>query len=246
MQKILKSRLLTAQNLLFTQGFGTRHECTGLIVQGDFGFQGQALTDPFLELVVSEGADYSVKGEAWNFHTKGYIAMHKPSGFECSKKPLHHPSVYALMPTPLRVRDMQAVGRLDEDTTGLLLFSDDGQFIHKVTSPKHKAAKIYVVTLKHPGTAQQVAELLKGVTLNDSPKPVSAAHAKLVDDHHLELSLTEGKYHQVKRMVAAVGNRCEALHRSAIGEHLLRTDCPPRSWYWLTVAELAELGFVAD
>jgi 16S rRNA pseudouridine516 synthase len=234
---------MNPQNLLFTQGFGTRHECTGAIVAGHFRFHGEALSDPFQEISVAEGAPYSVAGRDWQFFTKAYLVLHKPAGYECSTKPKHHPSAYSLLPTPLRVRDVQAVGRLDEDTTGLLLFSDDGQFIHRITSPKHKAAKVYRAHLKHPGTAQQVDALLSGVVLNDSPKPVAALGARLLDEHTLELTLSEGKYHQVKRMLAAVGNRCEALHRNRIGAHLLRPDCAEGQWYWLTSEELAQIGW---
>ena len=167
--------------------------------------------------------------------------LNKPAGYECSKKPKHHPSAYSLLPGPLRVRDVQAVGRLDEDTTGLLLFSDDGQFIHRVTSPKHKAPKVYVATLKHPADAQLCTALLNGVVLNDAPKPVLALGARLIDELTLELILSEGKYHQVKRMVAAAGNRVEALHRNMIGRHHLRTNCAPGHWYWLTETELADI-----
>jgi 16S rRNA pseudouridine516 synthase len=238
-------KTISAQELLFSQGFGSRHECTGAIVAGHLRFNNQVISDPFLDLEVFEGATYAVVGKPWVFYTRAYLVLHKPAGYECSKKPKHHPSAYSLLPTPLRVRDVQAVGRLDEDTTGLLLFSDDGQFIHRVTSPKHKAAKIYRATLKHAGTAQQIEALLKGVVLNDSPKPVAALDARLIDALTLELTLSEGKYHQVKRMLAAVGNRVEALHRSAIGTHQLRSDCAEGQWYWLSDEELAQIGWGA-
>jgi 16S rRNA pseudouridine516 synthase len=236
-------RIISAQELLFSQGFGSRHECTGAIVAGHLKFGGRPVDDPFMDLEVFDGAAYAVVDKPWVFYTRAYLVLHKPAGYECSTKPKHHASAYSLLPTPLRVRDVQAVGRLDEDTTGLLLFSDDGQFIHRVTSPKHKAAKIYRVTLKHPGTAQQIEGLLKGVVLNDSPKPVLALDARLIDPLTLELTLSEGKYHQVKRMLAAVGNRVEALHRSAIGTHQLRPDCAQGEWYWLTDDELAQIGW---
>jgi 16S rRNA pseudouridine516 synthase len=241
-----KPKIITAQELLFSQGFGSRHECTGAIVAGHLQFGGQAVSDPFVDLEVFDGTTYMMVDKPWVFYTRAYLVLHKPAGYECSTKPKHHPSAYSLLPTPLRVRDVQAVGRLDEDTTGLLLFSDDGQFIHRVTSPKHKAAKIYQTTLKHPGTEQQIEALLKGVVLNDSPKPVAALAARLTDPFTLELTLSEGKYHQVKRMLAAVGNRVEALHRSAIGSHQLRPDCAEGQWYWLTDEELAAIGWTTS
>jgi 16S rRNA pseudouridine516 synthase len=232
---------ITPQELLFSQGFGSRHECTGTVVNGKFEFNGTLVTDPFEDLAIFEAAPYKVAGKPWQYHTKAYLVLHKPAGYECSKKPKHHPSAYSLLPAELRVRDVQAVGRLDEDTTGLLLFSDDGQFIHRVTSPKHKAAKIYVATLKHPADDSLCQKLLQGVILNDSPKPVLALGARLLNETTLELTLSEGKYHQVKRMVAAVSNRVEALHRNAIGEHQLRANCAEGEWYWLTAEELAQI-----
>jgi 16S rRNA pseudouridine516 synthase len=237
-------RTLSAQELLFSQGFGSRHECSGAIIAGHLQFAGQVIQDPFSELEVYDTAPYLVAGKTWEFHTLAYLVLNKPAGYECSTKPKHHPSAYSLLPTAVRVRDVQAVGRLDEDTTGLLLFSDDGQFIHRITSPKHKAAKIYQVTLKHPGTQAQLDRLLQGVVLNDSPKPVQALDARFVEEKCLELTLSEGKYHQVKRMLAAVGNRVEALHRSAIGEHQLRPDCAQGQWYWLNDEELGQIGWL--
>jgi 16S rRNA pseudouridine516 synthase len=237
------SNLIAAQALLFTQGFGTRHECIGTIVGGHFQFEGVVITDPFAELEATDGAHYCVKGKPWQFHRKAYLVLHKPAGYECSTKPRHHPSAYSLLPGELRVRDVQAVGRLDEDTTGLLIFSDDGQFIHKVTSPKHKAHKVYLATLKHAGDDALCERLRKGVMLNDSSDRVVPVSASLIDEMTLELVLTEGKYHQVKRMVAAVGNRVEALHRSRVGSHSLRSDCIEGQWYWLSKEELAEIGY---
>ncbi len=98
---------------------------------------------------------------------------------------------------------MQAVGRLDQDTTGLLLLSDDGKFIHRMSSPKHHVPKVYEVRAKHPVDEKQVAKLLAGVVLDDDPQPVRAAACEKTGENQLSLTLTEGKYHQVKRMIAA-------------------------------------------
>jgi 16S rRNA pseudouridine516 synthase len=190
-----------------------------------------------------EGLVLWVQGKPWPYHARAYLLLHKPPGFECSHKPGAHPSVYTLLPAPLRQRGggaaagVQAVGRLDQDTTGLLLLSDDGAFIHRLTSPKHHVPKVYEVGVKHPLDAQQIDRLLHGVVLDDDPKPVKAAGAERVNDLHLRLTLTEGKYHQVKRMVAAVGNRVETLHRSAMGA-LTLSDLPQGQWRWLTADEV--------
>lgn len=148
-------------------------------------------------------------------------------------KPRHHPSVLSLLPPPLRTRGVQPVGRLDEDTTGLLLLTDDGALIHRLTSPKWHVPKVYEVGTKHPVTDEQIARLLAGVVLDDDPAPVRAAACERTGERALTLTLTEGKYHQVKRMVAATGNRVETLHRSTFGALVLPDDLAPARWRWL-------------
>ncbi len=160
------------------------------------------------------------------------MLLHKPLGYECSTKPRHHPSVLALLPAPLRERGVQPVGRLDADTTGLLLLTDDGTLIHRLTSPKHHVAKVYEVTCKHDLAPDTVARLLAGVVLDDDPRPVRASACEAVSERQLRLTLTEGRYHQVKRMVAAAGNRVQALHRSAFGAWTLPADLAPGAWRW--------------
>ena len=230
--------------VLYTQGFGSRRECEGLIVSGFVSVGHLVCDDPFEEFD-PDGLQFTVRGESWPFREKALIVLNKPAGHECSQKPKHHPSVYSLLPAPLRRRDVQAVGRLDEDTTGLLLMTDDGGLIHRWTSPKHHVPKVYEIGCKHPVTAEQVRQLLDGVTLIDDPVPVRAAEAEatgafagpqapgLGELHGLRMTLTEGKYHQVKRMVAAVGNRVEALHRSRYGALALPADLAPGQWRWL-------------
>lgn len=230
--------------LLFSQGFGARRECEGLIVSGHVGIGGRVVDDPFAE-IQPEGLIFSVRGEAWPYHAKALLVMNKPAGHECSQKPRHHPSVYSLLPAPLRRRDVQSVGRLDEDTTGLLLFTDDGALIHRWTSPKRHVPKVYEVGCKHPVDASQVQRLLQGVKLVDDPATVAAAAAEPTGErpdglHGLRLTLTDGKYHQVKRMLAAVGNRVEALHRSGFGALQLPADLAPGGWRWLDGPEAVD------
>ncbi|HMS27336.1 MAG TPA: 16S rRNA pseudouridine(516) synthase [Burkholderiaceae bacterium] len=243
------------QDILYTQGFGTRRVCAGLIQQGLVkvyrAAEAEVVTDVTTE-VETNGLRFQVQGVAWEYHALAYIVFNKPAGTECSQKPSVHPSIYTLLPSPLRLRPqksaiqgVQAVGRLDQDTTGLLLLSDDGQFIHRMSSPKKHIAKVYEVTCKHPLDEQQVQKLLTGVVLDDDPKPVKAAAAVRVADHHLQLTLTEGKYHQVKRMLAAVGNRVEGLHRSKIGNFALPADLLPGQWRWLSTLELEQVQLKA-
>ena len=230
--------------VLYSQGFGARRECAGLIASGFVSIGGVVCDDPFEEFD-PHALQFSVCGDSWPFREKALIVLNKPAGHECSQKPKHHPSVYSLLPAPLRRRDVQAVGRLDEDTTGVLLLTDDGGLIHRWTSPKLHVPKVYEIGCKHPVTADQVQQLLNGVTLVDDPTPVRAAAAEatgafdgpqapdLSELHGLRMTLTEGKYHQVKRMVAAVGNRVEALHRSRYGALVLPNDLAPGQWRWL-------------
>ena len=241
--------MLPLQDILFSQGFGTRRICCGMVQQGlvELGEARQACDDPAAELEET-GLVFWVQGVRWEYHERAYLMLHKPAGFECSQKPGAHPSIYTLLPGPLRQRGggaaagVQAVGRLDHDTTGLLLLSDDGKFIHRMTSPKHHVPKVYQVQVKHPLDEQQLERLRQGVVLDDDPAPVRAASCHAVAPLHLELTLTEGKYHQVKRMVAAVGNRVEGLHRSSIGRIGLQPELAPGQWRWLTGDEVADLN----
>ena len=206
-------------DLLFSQGFGTRRECAALVASGALEVEGIGVVDDFeRELDVAGELWYRVRGgERWPYRERALIVLNKPAGYECSLKPRHHASVYSLLPAPLRQRGVQAIGRLDEDTTGVLLFTDDGQLVHRLTSPKRHVAKVYQVRCKHPVDASQVERLLAGVLLHDDDATVRAAACEATGANELRLTLTEGKYHQVKRMIAAVGNRVEALERSAFG-----------------------------
>lgn len=220
------------QQVLFSQGFGTRRVCLGLIQSGRVQVAGQTVTDPDADFETGQ-LHFSVEGQAWAYHERALIMLHKPAGFECSLKPRHHPGVLSLLPMPLRQRGVQPVGRLDVDTTGLLLLTDDGPLLHRLTSPKHHVPKVYEATTKHPLTAQQREALLGGVVLDDDPRPAVALAAAIVSENHLQLTLAEGRYHQVKRMLAAVGNRCEALHRSAFGALQLPQTLAAGQWRWV-------------
>jgi 16S rRNA pseudouridine516 synthase len=238
------------QDMLYSQGFGIRRVCSGLVQQGwvELWNPETAAWEKTLDSTLDldpEGLRFKVQGVEWEYHALGYVLLNKPAGTECSQKPSAHPSIYTLLPAPLRLRPnkgavqgVQAVGRLDQDTTGLLLLSDDGQFIHRMSSPKKHVSKVYRVTCKHPVDAKQVQRLLDGVVLDDDPNPVKAAACEQIDSHVLDLTLTEGKYHQVKRMLAAVGNRVEGLHRWKIGGLVLADDLAAGQWRWLTAEEL--------
>jgi len=223
-------RLPLAQ-VLFSQGFGTRRQCAALIAAGQVQIGGLTVDDP-RAVVPTDGLVFVVAGQPWSYRARALVLLHKPLGYECSTKPRHHPSVLTLLPAPLRERGVQPVGRLDADTTGLLLLTDDGTLIHRLTSPKHHVAKVYEVTCKHDLAPDTVARLLAGVVLDDDPLPVRASACEAISERQLRLTLTEGRYHQVKRMVAAAGNRVQALHRSAFGAWTLPADLAPGAWRW--------------
>jgi 16S rRNA pseudouridine516 synthase len=219
-------------DLLFTQGFGTRRQCVGLVDAGLVAVDGCVVTDPDAVFEV-EGLGLVVDGRPWSCRQRALLMLHKPAGYECSARPRAWPAVTMLLPPPLRQRGVQCVGRLDQDTTGLLLLTDDGALLHRLTSPKHHVPKVYRATVKHPLDEAQLHALRAGVFLHDSPTPVRAVAVVARAAHELELTLDEGKYHQVKRMVAAAGNRVEALHRHAIGALVLPDDLAPGQWRWV-------------
>ena len=185
-------------------------------------------------------AAFSVDGRPWPYRERAVVMLHKPTGYECSLKPRHHPSVMSLLPSPLRLRGLQPIGRLDEDTTGLLLLTDDGDLNHRLTSPKWHVPKVYRITCRHPWADDAAARLLAGVVLDDDPEPAQALGVETSPEgepHTVYMTIGEGRYHQVKRMIAAVGNRVDALQRTRMGTLELDAALQPGQWKWLTPAE---------
>jgi 16S rRNA pseudouridine516 synthase len=224
--------------LLQSQGMGTRRECRFLITQGRVRVEGHVCSEPDADMR-PEGLLFEVDGTPWQYREKVYVMLNKRPGTECSRQPKHYPGVLRDLPPPLFARGVQPVGRLDADTTGLLLLTDDGAFIHKITSPKHKVPKVYRVCTHDPVTPSALETLCAGVVLDDSPEPVRAQAAHAIDEKIIELTLGEGKYHQVKRMLAATGNHVVALSRIAIGGLSLPADWPPGQWRFLEEDDLA-------
>jgi 16S rRNA pseudouridine516 synthase len=146
--------------------------------------------------------------------------------------------VFGFFPEPFLRRGLQPAGRLDADTTGLLLLTDDGLFNHAITAPKRKLPKTYRVRMKHALTEEQIAALERGVVLRDDPAPTAPAVVHRIGENEAEIVITEGRYHQIKRMGAAVGNRVESIHRAAIGP-LELGDLPEGEWRFLTADEVA-------
>jgi len=233
-------RPVSLDSILQHQGFGTRRACRVLVHQGRVTVEGVVVDDPDATFL-TEGLNFSMDGEAWVARAQVYLVLHKPVEVEVSRKPQHHLSVHALLPGPYNERGVQAAGRLDTDTSGILVLSDDGMFVHALTSPKREVAKTYEVTLVHPDDGDLVHRLRSGVQLRDEDEPTVAHSVVQVAPNRLQLVLTEGKYHQVKRMIAAAGNRVAWLHRSAIGAFRLPADLPAGKWRELTPAERESL-----
>lgn len=225
---------------LQSQGLGSRKSCVALVRDGVVAVNGLVCDDPEAEVDPMD-LELTVDSVAWRYRDKAYVLVHKPAGYECSHHPSHHRSVFSLLPQPLLQRGVQCVGRLDQDTTGLLLFSDDGQFIHRMISPKKGVAKVYRARCAEPVDDAMLSALRQGVLLNDEPAPIAALSCEAVDDYTLRLSLNEGKYHQVKRMIVAAGNQVNQLHREAIGEFVLPDSLASGEWRWLDETELKQL-----
>ena len=228
------------ERILHKHGFGTRKACRGLVRRERVAINGKVCDDPFADLS-TDGLVFTVDGVDWPYQEHAMLMLNKPAGYECSRKPQHHLCVLELLPVQLRERGVQPIGRLDEDTTGMLIITDDGQLNHVLSSGKRKVPKVYLATTKHPLDEAQIAQLLAGVLLHDEPAPIAAAAATIAAPNLLRLTLTEGKYHQVKRMVAAVGNRVEALHRERVGGLSLPEDLAPGQWRWLSAVDLENL-----
>ena len=232
----------TLDRVLQSQGFGTRRECRALIHAGAVTISGVTATE-YAQGLETDGLDFSVNGVPWVYHRHLYIALNKPPDFECSRKPSHHPGVLSLLPGEYSRRDTQSVGRLDHDTTGLLLLSDDGAFVHAHTSPRRQVPKTYLATTQEDVSDRLIEELLAGVRLVDEPEPVAAQACRRLEACVLEIVLSQGKYHQIKRMLAAAGNHCVALQRKAIGRlELAVLALKPGEWCHLDAAQRALLA----
>jgi len=169
-----------------------------------------------------------------------YIMFNKPTGIVCANKDKDHATVFDSLMLP-RVDTLHIAGRLDIDTTGLVLITDDGQWLHQITSPKHAHKKTYLVDLDTDITDKQIRILTEGVQLKKEKKRSLPAEIEVINNKKIKMIISEGKYHQVKRMMAAVGNRVVKLHREQIADIKLDTDLAEGQWRDLTEDEI-DLG----
>lgn len=171
-----------------------------------------------------------------------YVMLHKPTGVECTARRGLYPRVVDLLDLPHAER-LQPVGRLDVDTSGLLLLTDDGQWSHRVTSPRHRCAKVYHArlarTLEGIEAENAIERFAEGILLDGDDIPTRPAELECLGEKEVRLTIHEGRYHQVRRMLAAVGNHVEALHRESIGQLALDPDLAPGQWRELSAREVA-------
>ncbi|WP_034916011.1 16S rRNA pseudouridine(516) synthase RsuA [Erwinia sp. 9145] len=170
-----------------------------------------------------------------------YFMLNKPQGYVCSTDDPDHPTVLYFLEEPVAYK-LHAAGRLDIDTTGLVLMTDDGQWSHRITSPKHHCEKTYLVTLESPVADDIAAQFAAGVQLNNEKELTRPAVLEQVSERQARLTISEGRYHQVKRMFAAVGNHVVALHRERIDEIVLDEDLEPGEYRALSADEIASVG----
>lgn len=220
------------EKILQSQGFGSRKYCQQLIKNGSVSIDGEVVSD--LEKQFSpENLEFSLFGETYQYREKVYLALKKPKGFECSHQPHHHQSVFSLLPENMIQRGVQAIGRLDQDTTGLLLLTDDGKYLQALTHPRKHVPKVYHVKTIDPVTLEQIEMLSRGVSLHQEKGVFAATNVAILETHQLTMTIHQGVYHQVKRMIAAVGNKVQALHRHQVGQ-LVLPELEDGEWVYLS------------
>ncbi len=204
--------------LLANLGYCSRREARAWVEAGRVTVGGKVADDPGQK---ANAADVRLDGEPLD-HPEGLLLLlHKPTGVVCSHDEREGPRVYDLLPSRWRERNPQvtSVGRLDKETSGLLLLTDQTQLVHKLTSPKHKVPKVYVATVDRDLSPDLIAFFASGMLLLDGEKePCAPGVLRLRDPRTAELTLTEGRYHQVRRMFAATGASVVTLHRSHFGD----------------------------
>jgi 16S rRNA pseudouridine516 synthase len=225
--------------LIANLGYGSRKDVAWMFREG-------RVTDPDGEVLYAddkvEHAQVYIDGEPLDPPTGIVLMMNKPLGVTCSRKDQGR-VVYDLLPPRYRVRSpaLSTVGRLDRETSGLLLFTDDGALLHRIISPRASISKVYEATLAQDLRGDERALFASGTLMLESEiTPLLPASLEVLAPRHARLSITEGRYHQVRRMFAATGNHVEALQRTAIGG-LPLADLAPGAWRQLDAGDMAKI-----
>ena len=219
----------------------SRKEARQVIKKGDVLVDGNMITDPTFTLA----GDAQVQWSGMEVAPAGprYFMLNKPAGYVCANRDSQHPTVLELLDED-DIESLQVAGRLDMDTTGLVLITDDGQWNHRVTSPKTRKAKIYHVQLTEPIGAAAVKLFADGILLRSEKKRTRPAELEILNATEVRLTLHEGKYHQVKRMFAALNNHVAQLHRERIADIVLDPELQPGEYRPLTATEIASIDDV--
>ena len=238
MTKALMARL---DRLLANLGYGSRKDVQALVASGKVVLDGKVLTDAGARIAVDAALPerMTIRGVAVDPPAPLVLLMHKPLGVTCSHKE-DGEKIYDLLPRRWRLRDpgLSTVGRLDKDTSGLILITDDGDFLHRVISPKRHVPKTYLATLDRALKGSEGEVFAAGtLMLEGEEKPLLPAQLDVVDGKTARLTITEGRYHQVRRMFAAVGNHVVTLHRERIGGLTLPIDLEPGQYRILPALE---------
>ena len=233
--------LARLDRLLANLGYGSRREVNAMVRDGAVLMDGVAVRDSGLKVPIGPDLPQrlTVGGQPLDPPAPLTLIMHKPLGVVCSHRETGR-SVYELLPRRWRARmpGLSSVGRLDLDTTGLLLITDDGDLLHRIISPRHHIAKRYRATLDRPLQGDEAALFASGqLVLESETTPLAPAILEPVTPTLANLTITEGRYHQVRRMFAAVGNHVTALHRDQVGGLMLSGDLTPGTWRILSPAE---------
>jgi 16S rRNA pseudouridine516 synthase len=239
------SATMRLDRLLANMGYGSRREVQQLVRRGAVSLDGVVVGDAEGRLAVTPdlAGRMRVDGAALDPPPGVAIALHKPLGVTCSHKEAG-PLVYDLLPRRWRLRQpaISTIGRLDKETSGLLLLTDDGELLHRIISPKRHVAKRYLATLARPLEGHEVARFASGeLMLEGETRPLLPARLEPLAERQAWLSIEEGRYHQVRRMFAAVGNHVEALHRDRIGGLGLSPDLAPGVFRLLGPDDIAQV-----
>lgn len=219
----------------------TRSQATKVIRQGRVLVNGELCKQGAQQLASADRV--ALDDDELSLPGLRYLVLHKPAGYVCSSDDPEHPTVMMLLDEPA-LEKLNPVGRLDLDTTGLLLITDDGQWLHRITSPKHHVAKTYRVWLADPIPADAADRFAEGVLLRGEKDPTLPAQLDVIAEREALLTIHEGRYHQVKRMFAALGNKVVRLHREKIGDFQLPEDLAEGEYRLLTEQEKHQLQTV--
>jgi len=227
--------------LLANLGYGSRRDVQALVSAGKVTLDGVTIKDAGQKIAVTADLPerMKVRGVAVDPPAPLVLIMHKPLGVVCSHRE-DGERIYDLLPKRWQIRDpaLSSVGRLDKDTSGLILITDDGDYLHRVISPKRHVPKVYRATLDRPLTGAEGAAFASGtLMLEGEEKPLLPATLEGLGEREARLTITEGRYHQVRRMFAAVGNHVLGLHRERIGGIALPDDLEPGQHRILTAAQ---------